>query len=36
MGFPPAGGTAEEFHAQIRADIEHGREVVQRAGVKVG
>jgi len=34
-GVLPAGGTPEQFQAQIRADIERWRTVVQRAGIKV-
>ena len=34
-GVSPAGGTPEQFQAQISADIERWRTVVQRVGVKV-
>jgi tripartite-type tricarboxylate transporter receptor subunit TctC len=34
-GVSPAGGTPEQFQAQIRLDIERWRTVVQRAGIKV-
>lgn len=34
-GVSPAGGTPEQFQAQITADIERWRTVVQRAGIKV-
>jgi len=34
-GVSPAGGTPEQFHAQIKADIDRWRAVVQRSGVKV-
>ncbi len=34
-GVSPAGGTPEQFQAQIKADIERWRTVVQRAGIKV-
>jgi tripartite-type tricarboxylate transporter receptor subunit TctC len=34
-GVSPAGGTPEQFQAQIRADIERWRTVVQRAGIRV-
>ena len=34
-GVSPAGGTPEQFRAQIGADIERWRTVVQRAGLKL-
>lgn len=34
-GVSPAGGTPEQFQAQIKVDIERWRTVVQRAGIKV-
>jgi tripartite-type tricarboxylate transporter receptor subunit TctC len=34
-GVSPAGGTPEQFQAQIISDIERWRAVVQRAGIKV-
>lgn len=34
-GVSPAGGTPEQFQAQIKTDIERWRTVVQRAGIKV-
>ncbi len=34
-GVSPAGGMPEQFQAQIKADIDRWRAVVQRSGMKV-
>jgi tripartite-type tricarboxylate transporter receptor subunit TctC len=34
-GVSPAGGTPEQFQAQIKSDVERWRRIVQRAGIKV-